>query len=213
LNYKNILFDLDGTLTDPGLGIKNSIRYSLNKFGLPIPPESVLNEFIGPPLVDSYQKHCGADENDARTLLGLYREYFGTKGYLENELFYDTADVLRKLKERGYGIYLATSKPEHYALKILEHFDILKYFDFCAGNDMAETRAKKADVIGYLIEQTGISPAQSLMVGDRRYDVEGAAVHSIATAAVLNGYGSREELKSAAYLIKDLSGIFDILVD
>ena len=210
LKFKNYLFDLDGTLTDPGVGIKNSIRYALKKFGLPIPSEQILNEFIGPPLVDSFQKYCGANETDAKTLVAMYREYFAVTGYLENSLYEDTVYVLDEIKKQGGRIFLATSKPEIYAVKILEHFDILKYFDFCAGNDLSEARPKKSDVIAYLIDSTNICPKDSVMIGDRKYDVEGANVFSIPTAAVLHGYGSREELKNAAYILEEFTDLLKI---
>lgn len=210
LKFKNYLFDLDGTLTDPGSGIKNSIRYALHNFGLPVPSDEILNEFIGPPLVDSFKRFCGASDDDAKTLVTLYREYFAVKGYLENQLYPDTVQVLSTVKERGGRIFLATSKPEIYAVRILEHFDLIKYFDFCAGNDLEESRPTKSAVISYLIECADIDPQESLMVGDRRYDIEGAAVFSIPTAAVLHGYGSREELKNADYIIESFTDLLNI---
>ena len=210
MTYKNYIFDLDGTLTDPGLGIKNSIRYSLNKAGLPIPPESILNEFIGPPLINSYKLFCGANDEEAKTLVALYREYFSVKGYLENTLFPETPQVLSHIKMNGRKIFLATSKPEEYALKILEHFDILKYFDFCSGNDLSESRPTKTQVLAHLIAMTGISSEESVMVGDRKYDIDGASAFGIPTAAVLNGYGSPEELAGAKYILNDLSGLLHV---
>ncbi len=208
--YKNYLFDLDGTLTDPGVGIKNSIRYALTKAGRPLPDESTLNEFIGPPLVASFMKYCGADDSEAQILLQLYREYFGTKGYFENTVYSGTEHILAALKEKGAKIYLATSKPDFYAVKILEHFGLLKYFDFCAGNDMSESRPKKSDVIAYLISECGLDTNECLMVGDRRYDIEGARAFGIPTAAVSFGYGSREELSAADYIIDDFCELLKI---
>lgn len=210
LKYKNYLFDLDGTLTDPGVGIKNSIKYALDKFGLPCPPDSILNEFIGPPLLDSFKKYCGASEDDAKTLLLYYREYFGVKGYLENSLYPDTVPLLEAIRKEGGKIFLATSKPEFYALKILDHFGLSVYFDFCAGNDMNEARASKASVITYVLEQTGIDPAESVMVGDRCYDIIGAHTCSLPVAAVLHGYGSKEELKDAEYILERFTDLLYI---
>ncbi len=210
MKYKNYLFDLDGTLTDPGLGIKNSIKYALTKRDTEIPDDKTLNEFIGPPLLVSFCKYCGADEQESKRLLVLYREYFGVRGYLENELYPDTDYVLSEIKKRGGKVYLATSKPQEYAVKILEHFDILKYFDFCAGNDLDESRPTKADVLEYLMRECDITPTDSLMIGDRRYDIEGARAKGLPVAAVLHGYGSRDELASADYVIEDFKDLLNI---
>ncbi|MBP3370154.1 MAG: HAD hydrolase-like protein [Clostridia bacterium] len=210
LKFKNYLFDLDGTLTDPGVGIRNSIKYALNKFGIAIPDDSVLNEFIGPPLMESFRKYCGVSVEDSRLLLDYYREYFGVDGYLENKLYPDTVAVLEGIKAQGGSIYLATSKPEFYAFKIVEHFGIDKYFTFMAGNNMEETRCAKKDVIGYLFEQTGIDHSNTIMVGDRDYDVIGAHACSIPIAAVLHGYGDREELKNADYILESFTDLLHI---
>ncbi len=210
MKYKNYLFDLDGTLTDPGLGIKNSIKYALAKLGKEIPDDKTLNEFIGPPLLVSFRKYCGATEDEAKTLLVLYREYFGVRGYLENELYPDTDYILSEIKKQGGKVYLATSKPQEYAVKILEHFDILKYFDFCAGNDLDESRPTKAAVLEYLMSECSLSPDDSLMIGDRCYDIEGARAKGLPVAAVLHGYGSREELANADYIIESFKDLLDI---
>ena len=210
LKYKNYLFDLDGTLTDPGVGIRNSIKYALDKFGLPYPTDEVLNQFIGPPLMESFRKYCGVSEADSRTLLEYYREYFGVKGYLENKLYPDTVEVLKAIVERGGRVYLATSKPEFYAFKIVEHFGIDQYFTFKAGNNMEETRCAKADVISYLFEQTGIDASDTIMIGDRDYDVVGAHACSLPVAAVLHGYGDREELKDADYILENFMDLVSL---
>ena len=205
LRFKNYLFDLDGTLTDPGEGIKNSIRYALDKFGLACPTDDVLNKFIGPPLIDSFMTYCGAAVDEARTLLAYYREYFSVRGYLENMLYPDTVAVLEAIRAEGGRIFLATGKPELYAIKILEHFDILKYFEFCAGNDMGESRATKDAVITHVLNSVGISPEDSLMIGDRCYDVEGAQKCGLCSAAVLFGYGDREELADADFMLNSFT--------
>jgi phosphoglycolate phosphatase len=210
LKFKNYLFDLDGTLTDPGVGIRNSIKYALNKFGAPIPDDSVLNEFIGPPLMESFRKYCGVSVEDSKLLLEYYREYFGVTGYLENKLYDDTVKVLEGIKERGGKVFLATSKPEFYAFKIVEHFGIAQYFTFMAGNNMEETRCAKKDVITYLFDQTGIDPSQTIMIGDRDYDVIGAHACNIPIAAVLHGYGDREELKNADYILENFTDLLEI---
>lgn len=210
LKYKNYLFDLDGTLTDPGVGIRNSIKYALNKFGISSPDDSVLNEFIGPPLMESFRKYFGVSEDESRLLLEYYREYFGVHGYLENKLYPDTVAVLEGITSQGGRVYLATSKPELYAFKILEHFGINDYFTYRVGNTMEETRCAKKDVIGYLFEQTGIDPAETIMIGDRDYDVVGAHACSLPVAAVLHGYGDREELKNADYILESFTDLLTL---
>jgi len=200
--YEHYLFDLDGTLTDPGLGIKNSIRYALRKFGLPIPEETILDTFIGPPLLDSFAIHCGASPEDARTLLALYREYFSEKGIFENTVYDGVPQLLATLQRRGAKLYLATSKPEPYALRILEHFGLLPYFTFVGGSTMDETRTDKAEVIGYVLEQNEIDVSRAVMVGDRKYDVAGGRKWGMDTVGVLFGYGNRAELADATYLIQ-----------
>ena len=200
--YEHYLFDLDGTLTDPGMGIKNSIRYALEKFSLPIPEEAILDTFIGPPLLDSFALHCGVSREDAQTLLRLYREYFSDRGLFENTVYDGIPETLSALQQRGAKLYLATSKPEPYALRILEHFDLLPYFTFVGGSTMDETRVEKADVIGYVLENTEIDTARAVMVGDRKYDVAGGRAWKMDTVGVLFGYGNRDELADATYLIE-----------
>ncbi len=200
MKFKNYLFDLDGTLTDPGLGITNSILYALKKFGLPLLPREELYCFIGPPLIDSFIKHNGASPEEARVLLAYYREYFSTQGLFENTVYDGIPQVLSTLKERGMRLYVATSKPEQFAKQILEHFDLAKYFIFIGGSTMEETRTKKDEVIQYVLDTNNLNPAETLMIGDRIYDIEGAHTCGLSAAGLTYGYGSKEELASADYL-------------
>ncbi len=202
MRYANLLFDLDGTLTDPGLGIKNSIRYALNKRDLPSLTEKELDCFIGPPLLDSFEKYCCVSREEAMELLAAYREYFSTKGLFENQVYGEISKTLERLREMGFRLFVATSKPEPFAKQILEHFDLAKYFSFIGGSTMDETRTEKADVIAYVLEQTGIEPAESVMVGDRIYDIQGGQACGLFTVGVLYGYGSCEELSHADWLVK-----------
>ncbi|MBE6641824.1 MAG: HAD family hydrolase [Ruminococcaceae bacterium] len=204
MKYKNLMFDLDGTLTDPALGITNSIAYALRKMEIPVPPFEVLCRHIGPPLMQSLMYHYGLDENGGKKALELYREYFGDRGIFENAVYTGIPELLCEMKKQGRKIYMATSKPEPYAIRIAEHFGFAKYFDRIAGSTMTEERTKKADVIAYLAELEGFDPADStLMIGDREHDVLGAKQHGAPCAAVLYGYGSREELAGAGaeYLV------------
>lgn len=201
MKYKNYLFDLDGTLTDPGLGIKNSIRYALDKAGLPSLDEEILDCFIGPPLLDSFQQYCGATPDEARELVRLYREYFSVTGIFENEVYDGVREMLEALKARGAKIFLATSKPEQFAVKILEHFDLMRYFTFAGGSTMDETRTAKAEVIAYVLESAGIIANESVMIGDRKYDIEGGRACGLSTVGVTFGYGDRDEFADADHII------------
>ena len=170
--YNIILLDLDGTLTDPGIGITNSVKYALEKWNIKVEDRSELYKFIGPPLVDAFQEYYGFSEEKGKKALAFYREYFSEKGLFENELYEGTMAFLETLKAMGKSIVLATSKPEKYAVKILKHFGIHDYFDFISGATMDETRNKKEDVIEYAIENFGIKDVtKALMVGDRKHDV------------------------------------------
>ncbi len=194
---KYLLFDLDGTLTDPVLGITNSIMYMLRKEGREVPPREKLYFFIGPPLIPSFKEVFGMTDEEAKVALEEYREYFSTKGIFENEPYPGIADALDRLKKAGYVIGTATSKPEEFAEKILVHFDLRKYFDCVTGASMDEKRVSKSDVISDALERMGADRNETIMIGDRKHDVEGGQAQNIPTLGVLWGYGSRDELEAA----------------
>lgn len=201
MKFQHYLFDLDGTLTDPGLGIKNSIRYALRTFGLPELPDQTLNAFIGPPLLDSFCRYCSVSREDSQELLRLYREYFSDRGIFENTVYDGIDALLAELCRRGASVYLATSKPEPFAIRILEHFNLIRYFTFVGGSTMDESRTEKADVIAYVMQNAKIPAESAVMVGDRTYDILGGKANSLATVGVLFGYGNRDELADADHLI------------
>ena len=209
--YNTILFDLDGTLTDPGLGITNSVMYALKKWNIEVSDRTELYKFIGPPLLDSFATFYGFDEKRCAEALVFYREYFREKGIYENTLYKGIPEMLARLKANGKRVILATSKPEEFAKIILAHFSIDGYFDFAAGASMDETRNTKADVIGYALESCGITDTSNvLMVGDRKHDVIGAKQFNIDTVGVLYGYGDLEELQRAGakYIAETVEDIF-----
>jgi len=211
-NFKYILFDLDGTLTEPALGITNSVKYALKKFGIEAERQE-LYKFIGPPLVDSFMEFYGFDYEKAMKALEYYREYFSVKGIFENSIFDGVEEMLKNLKANGKKVILATSKPEKYAIQILEHFKIEKYFDFVAGATMDEKRNRKEDVIEYAISEFGVKDTEkAVMVGDRKYDIEGAHAFDLKAVGVLFGYGSAEELADADYLAEDIDTLSKILL-
>lgn len=198
MSFLYYLFDLDGTLTDPGEGITNSVMYALKKMGIDPPDRKELYRFIGPPLSESFQKFYGFSHDDALKAVEYYREYFRPKGILENRLYDKIPEVLAALKARGKIVCLATSKPEEFAITILKHFDLYRYFDFIGGATMDGSRGKKADIIAYVLEGMNITDrSEVLMIGDREHDILGAAANGIASAGVLYGYGDLEELRQA----------------
>lgn len=196
--YQNILFDLDGTLTEPGLGITNSVAYALEKWNIKVADRTSLYKFIGPPLMESFMTFYGFSEEKAAKSVEYYREYFSVKGLYENELYPDTVKLLESLKKLNKKIVLATSKPEVYATEILKHFDLYKYFDYVAGATMDETRNKKGDVIKYALESANITElSNTVMIGDREHDIFGAKEAGIDSIGVLYGYGNCKELVDA----------------
>ena len=193
-----LLFDLDGTLTDPKEGITKSVQYALNAFGIEVRDLDELCCFIGPPLKDSFMEYYGFTEADVKKAVLIYREYFSTKGLYENVVFDGTREVLNALSQRGKKLYVASSKPEVFVKEILKHFDLDSFFAFMGGSDLEEKRVKKADVIRYVLEENHITDLdQVVMIGDRKHDVLGAQEAGIDSIGVLYGYGSREELKEA----------------
>jgi len=196
--YHTVLFDLDGTLTDPGLGITNSVMYALRKWNIEVEDRRELYRFIGPPLSESFCRYYGFSEEDKWKAVEYYREYFRDRGLFENEVYEGVVAMLKALRDAGKRIMLATSKPEEFAIRILKHFDLYDYFDFVGGGSMDDSRSSKGDVIAYVLHSCGITSSEGvLMVGDREHDVIGAKAHKIDCVGVLYGYGSREELESA----------------
>lgn len=212
--YKYVLFDLDGTVTDPKIGITKSVAYALKHFDKNVEDLDTLTTFIGPPLKDSFMQYCGFSESDAIFAISKYREYFGVNGLYENTVYNGMEGFLKALKSMGKTLIIATSKPTEYAVKILEHFNLLRYFDFVSGSEFNGVRAKKGEVIAYALEQNNITDLSSvIMVGDREHDIIGAKENGIASVGVLYGYGSMEELSSAgadfiADSIEDLDLLF-----
>lgn len=196
--YNYLLFDLDGTLTDPALGITNSVMYALEKFSIPADDRTELYKFIGTPLRDSSEEFYGFSKEQSELAVQYYREYFNEHGLYENKAYNGIHDVLRQLKTKGKTLIVATSKPEFFAVKILKHFDLYNYFDFIAGATMNDTRNKKSDIIKYVLNNCDISEKSSaIMIGDREHDIIWANENGLDSLGVLYGYGSYEELTIA----------------
>ena len=197
MKYKYILFDLDGTLTDPGEGITNSVAYSLKKFGIEVEDKTELYKFIGPPLVDSFKEFYGFSDDKAWQGVEYYREYFADKGIFENKVYKDITKVLETLRNKGYHLLIATSKPTNYAVKILEEFNLAGYFDFVSGSDMNEKNSNKSEIIRYALDMNNIAPEEAVMIGDRKHDIIGAKANGVHSIGVLYGYGDMQELQMA----------------
>ncbi|MDE6111560.1 MAG: HAD family hydrolase [Eubacterium sp.] len=214
-NYDVILFDLDGTLTDSSPGIINSIVYALKKYDITVEDTTTLQKFLGPPLHESFKEFYGFDEDKAMEAVMFYREYFSTKGLLENEVYNGVQKLLEELKNNGKRLILATSKPQAFTDRIMEHFDLAKYFEFIAGSNMDGTRSKKADVIEYALQQCNITDkSTAVMVGDRMHDIIGAKAVGIDSIGVEYGYGDYEELNNAGatYITKTVDDLKNILL-
>lgn len=193
-----LLFDLDGTLTDPGEGITNSVAYALDSFGITVEDRSSLYPFIGPPLADSFARFYGMDADQVQQAVTKYREYFSRQGMYENVPYPGIHQALDRLKQAGVRLLTATSKPLEFAMPILRRFELDSYFDYVGAADLAGSRSHKGQVIAYTLAQAGVSDLDhAMMVGDRSYDVLGARENGLACAGVLYGYGSRQELLQA----------------
>lgn len=212
--YKNILFDLDGTLTDPGVGIVNSVMYALEKLGIEEENRESIYKFIGPPLADSFGKYYGFSKEKCLLAIEYYREYYKRQGIYENSAYEGIAELLAELKDRQAKLIVATSKPEPFANEILRYFELNKYFDYVAGATMDGSRVKKADVIGYALDVCQITDlSATIMIGDREHDIIGARQAGIDSIGVLYGYGDYDELKNAGatYIAKSVDDIVGIL--
>ena len=211
--FKNVFFDLDGTLTNSAEGIINSVEYALNKLGITAYDKAELFKFIGPPLSDSFSEFFGFSEEKCAEAVRLYRENFSVKGIYENKLYDGVEELLAKTKASGRKIVLATSKPQEFAEEILRYFNISKYFDFIAAAQMHGARNKKADIISYALEISGAKREETIMVGDTKFDILGAKSAGIASIGVLYGFGSETELREAGadFVAKTAEDVFGII--
>jgi phosphoglycolate phosphatase len=198
LTYSTILFDLDGTLTDPKVGITRSIQHALARFSIEVDDLETLVPFIGPPLAGSFQRHYGFESAQARQAVEYYREYFAETGIFENVVYPDIPELLADLRTTGATLALATSKPTIYAEHILRHFDLRQYFALVAGSNLDGSMTDKAEIIRYVLAHLpDVSRDRAVMVGDREHDIIGARDNAIDALAVAYGFGSTDELRDA----------------
>lgn len=200
---KYYLFDLDGTLTDPRIGITTCVQYALQSFGIDEPELDKLEPFIGPPLRDSFMEFYGLSEEQAQRAIEKYRERFQDIGIFENEIYMGIPHVLKTLQSKGFFLAVASSKPEEYVLRILDHFNIRQYFAVVVGSEMDGQRVEKPEVVREALRRLGeaagaeVQPDEVYMIGDRKFDIEGAHELGIEGVGVTYGYGGMEELKAA----------------
>lgn len=198
MSYTNLLFDLDGTLTDPKLGITKSVQYALAKMNIVVDSLDDLDIFIGPPLRVSFKDFYQFDEAQIEAAVDYYREYFSVTGLFENAVFPGVREMLGRLSSvPRIRLFIATSKPEVYAKQILEHYELSSYFEYICGSELDGARSAKSEIIGYLMETYDLQPEQTVMIGDRKHDIIGAQQQKIDSIAVGFGYGSEEELRLA----------------
>jgi len=191
-----IFFDLDGTLTDPKLGITSSIQYALQRLDLPVPSQDELTWCIGPPLRSSFVTMLGGEAR-ADLAVSLYRERFGDIGLYENKVYPDIEHILAALKQSHGRLFVATSKASVFAERIIDHFRLRDYFERVFGAELDGTRADKADLLAYALKNAAVNPKRALMIGDRSHDIIGAKKNGMAAVGVLYGYGSERELIEA----------------
>lgn len=213
MRFPYVFFDLDGTLTDPAIGITNSVMYALHYFGIDVADRRELYPFIGPPLKESFEKFYQLTSEQAEEALREYRVYFSDKGLYENTVYDGIPALLQALCDNGCKVVLATSKPSVYAERILEHFDLRKYFTFVSGSELNGDRVDKAEVIRYALDALHITDVkQVIMVGDRCFDVEGAATCGIDAIGVTYGYGNAAELNSAIKVVNTVQELQEVLL-
>ena len=195
MNCKSVIFDLDGTLTDSGEGITKCVRLALEHFGIPVKNLDDLRFFVGPPLRDSFVK-AGVPEDKVEEAIAVYRSRYTNVGLFENTPYSGIRELLEKLTALGYRLFVATSKPEEMAVRVLKKFDLFRYFESVCGATMDKSRDSKSAVIAYLLAECS-NGENAIMVGDTAFDVIGAAEHKIPTNGVSWGYGNAEEMKAA----------------
>ncbi|WP_226670085.1 HAD family hydrolase [Metabacillus litoralis] len=214
-NYKVILFDLDGTLSDPKVGITKSVQYALQRMGIDETDLDKLECFIGPPLQVSFSDYYEFNEEETQKAIDLYRERFKEKGMFENKLYSHITSLLKLLKEKNFTLVVATSKPTIFAEKIADYFNITQYFDLIVGSHLDGTRSSKTEIIQYILDKyKDFSHEEFIMIGDRKHDIIGATCTGIDSIGVTYGYGSFEELNISkpTHLVESVDQLKELLI-
>ncbi len=207
--YETLLFDLDGTLTDPGEGITKSVQYALRKLGIDEDDRSKLAAFIGPPLTVSFREFYGFDDAKSARAVSYYREYFAETGIFQNEVYPEIPALLDALVRSGRRLVLATSKPAVFAVKILDHFSLSPFFSAVYGSELDGRFSDKSELIAKILSAERFETKTAVMTGDRKHDIIAAKNNGLDSAAVAWGYGSTEELDAAAptYLVRTVADL------
>lgn len=213
-SFKYIFFDLDGTLTNPAEGITNSVAHALKYYGISVSDKTQLYKFIGPPLAQSFSEFYGFSPDRAKEAVDKYREYFADTGIFENKVYDYIPEVLSKLKKASFSLAMATSKPEVFAKRIADKFELTQYFDFIGGSLLDNSRTDKGEVIEYVLSSLKADREKTIMVGDRSHDILGAKKCSVKSIGVLYGFGNREELEKAGadYIAETPTQLGDLLL-
>ncbi|AUS85881.1 phosphoglycolate phosphatase [Lysinibacillus sp. YS11] len=213
-NYSVVLFDLDGTLSDPKIGITKSVQHALQKAGVMVNDLDELEPFIGPPLQVSFQEIYGFNDTQITRAIRDYRERFTERGMFENKLYEDIPALLAHLKQQGYILTIATSKPTVFAEQIIKYFQLESYFDLVVGSHLDGSRSAKGEIIAEVLQQLDSYPKeQFIMIGDRKYDLIGARENQIDAIGVTYGFGSLEELKNEepTYIVDHVNDLLKYL--
>ena len=212
---KYIFMDLDGTITNPKIGITKSIQYSLASFGIKEDNLDNLTRHIGPPLIDTFREYYGFDENKTKLAVMKFKERFEDIGWCENEVYEGMEDMLKAFQLAVKTLIVATSKPEYMAKKILDHFNLSQYFTDICGSERDGSRSKKHEVIQYAIDKNAIKNKEDIiMVGDRSYDILGAKRVGIQSIGVLYGFGCLTEFEdaNADFIVQTVSELHDVVL-
>jgi len=216
VTWNTVLFDLDGTLTESGQGVANGVLHALAAFDLPAPSADELRKYLGPPLWVSFDEFAGLKGADIERAVQIYREYYHDKGRFENAVYPGIPEMLEALVDSGVRIAVATSKVDHSAVSILEHFELEQYFEVISGSDeLGVSRGTKALVIAHALSELKVQDNQGIvMIGDREHDIHGAKEHGLESIGVLWGYGDEDELSTAGagHIVASVSELHSLLI-
>jgi len=215
MRFDYVIFDFDGTVADTGLGVKNAVKYAVREHGIPVGDESKLDYFIGPPLYDGFEHVYGVSPELANDLVDTYRVYYAEKGVYECEVYSGTMELLKELKEAGVKVAVASSKPKHFLDVAIPYIGADKYFDFIVGPELKNHNSNKSVLITKAMELMGAKDkSRVVMLGDRKYDIEGAHEVGVSAVGIEYGYGSKEELENAGadFIASSVENLKNILL-
>lgn len=212
--FTDIFFDFDGTLVDTGPGVKACVCETLSDLGYEVPEEIVLNQFLGPPLEESFSRFCGIEDAKIRVAVAHFRQKYNESGLWNSHLYPGVAEGLQALKEGGISLYIASSKPYVFVAKLLDRLNLSEFFSGVEANPVSGKSHSKETLIGAVMERSKLSPMECCMVGDRKFDILAAQVVGIRTIAVTYGYGKREELiaLNPDWLVSSFEGVVGVIL-